>query len=97
LKINIFKINDIWDKNKKTLLIIRLYLIDWMMKELDIRMGQNKSIPENCVKKLKSEDNEKMKKALGLKIDTNLNIRNHNNKIIVPKDLKLKNIQKVIH
>ena len=38
-----------------------------------------------------------MKKALGLKIDTNLNIRNHNNKIIVPKDLKLKNIQKVMH
>jgi hypothetical protein len=32
-----------------------------------------------------------MKKALGLKIDTNLNIRNHNNKIIVPKDLKLNN------
>jgi late competence protein required for DNA uptake (superfamily II DNA/RNA helicase) len=28
--------------------------------------------------------------------DSNLNIRNHNNKIIVPKELKLKNIQKVI-
>jgi late competence protein required for DNA uptake (superfamily II DNA/RNA helicase) len=45
---------------------------------------------------LKSEDNEKMKKALGLKIDTNLNIRNHHNAIFVPKVLKLKNIQKVI-
>jgi hypothetical protein len=39
-----------------------------------------KSIPENCVKKLKSDDNEKIKKSLGLKIDSNLNIRNHNNK-----------------
>ena len=37
-----------------------------------------------------------MKKSLGLKIDSNLNIQNHNNKIIVPKELKLKNIQKVI-
>jgi late competence protein required for DNA uptake (superfamily II DNA/RNA helicase) len=36
------------------------------------------------------------KKSLGLKIDSNLNIRNHNNKIIVPKELKLKNIQKEI-
>jgi hypothetical protein len=33
-----------------------------------------------------------IKKSLGLKIDSNLNIRNHNNKIIVPKELKLKNI-----
>jgi late competence protein required for DNA uptake (superfamily II DNA/RNA helicase) len=32
-----------------------------------------------------------------LKIDNNLNIRNHNNKIIVPKELKMKNIQKEIH
>jgi hypothetical protein len=37
-----------------------------------------------------------MKITLGLKIDSNLNFRNHNNKIIVPKELKLKNIQKVI-
>jgi hypothetical protein len=37
-----------------------------------------------------------MNKSLGLKIDSNLNIRNQNNKIIVPKELKLKNIQKVI-
>jgi late competence protein required for DNA uptake (superfamily II DNA/RNA helicase) len=37
-----------------------------------------------------------MKITLGLKIDSNLNIRNHNNEIIVPKELKLKNIQKVI-
>jgi cell division protein FtsL len=28
--------------------------------------------------------------------DSNLNIRNQNNKMIVPKEMKLKNIQKVI-
>jgi hypothetical protein len=50
---------------------------------------------ENVVKKLKSDDNEKIKKSLGLKIDSNLNIRNHNNKIIVPKELKL-NFSKTI-
>jgi hypothetical protein len=38
-----------------------------------------------------------MNKSLGLKIDSNLNIRNQNNKMIVPKELKLKNIQKVIN
>ena len=62
-------------------------------------MGKNinKSIPENVAKKLKSDDiNETIKKSLGLKIDSNLNIRNHSNKIIVPKELKLKNIQKEI-
>ena len=37
-----------------------------------------------------------MNKSLVLIIDSNLNIRNHNNKMIVPKELKLKNIQKVI-
>jgi hypothetical protein len=37
-----------------------------------------------------------MNKSLGLKIDSNLNIRNQNNKMIVPKKLKLKNIRKVI-
>jgi len=37
-----------------------------------------------------------MNKSLGLQIDSNLNIRNQNNKIIIPKELKLKNIQKVI-
>ena len=40
---------------------------------------------------------KRWKKSFGLKTDSNLNIRNHNNiKIIVPKELKLKNIQKVI-
>ena len=59
--------------------------------------NKNKSIPENVAKKLKSDDiNEKIKKSLGLKIDSNLNIRNHSNIIIVPKELKLKNIQKEI-
>ena len=38
-----------------------------------------------------------MNKSLVLKIDSNLNIRNQNNKMIVPKELKLKNIQKVIN
>ena len=38
-----------------------------------------------------------MNKSLGLQIDSNLNIRNQNNKMIVPKELKLKNIQKVIN
>ena len=37
-----------------------------------------------------------MKQSFGLKPDCDLNIRNHNNKIIVPKELKLKNIKKVI-
>jgi late competence protein required for DNA uptake (superfamily II DNA/RNA helicase) len=60
-------------------------------------MGKNKKInTRKFVKKLKSDDNEKIKKSLGFKIDSNLNIRNHNNKIIVPKELKLKNIQKEI-
>jgi hypothetical protein len=37
---------------------------------MDIRMGKNKKIiPENLVKKLKSDDNEKIKKSLGLKIE----------------------------
>jgi len=69
-----------------------------MIKGTEYQNGQKnkKSIPENFVKKLKSDDNEKTKKSLGLKIDSNFNIRNHDNKIIVPKELKLKNIQKVI-
>jgi hypothetical protein len=37
-----------------------------------------------------------MNKSPGLKLDSNLNIENQNNKIIVPKELKLKNIQKVM-
>ena len=37
-----------------------------------------------------------MNKSLRLKIDSNLNIRNQNNKMIVPKELQLKNIQKEI-
>ena len=60
-------------------------------------MGKNRKInTRKFVKKLKSDDNEKIKKSLGLKIDSHLNIRNHNNKIIVPKELKLKNIKKEI-
>jgi hypothetical protein len=37
-----------------------------------------------------------MNKSLGLKIYSNLNIRNQNNNIIVPKELKLKNNQKIL-
>ena len=44
------------------------------------------------VKKLRSDEKEKMNKSLGLEIDSNLNIRNQNNKMIVPKELKLKSI-----
>ena len=63
-----------------------------MIKETGCQNGQKfkKSIPENFIKKLESDDNEKIKKSLGLKIDINLKIRNYNNKIIVPKELKLK-------
>ena len=55
----------------------------------------NKFKVDNFVKELRSDENEKMNKSLGLKLDSNLNIGNQNNKIIVPKELKL-NIQKVI-
>jgi hypothetical protein len=37
------------------------------------------------------------KKKIDQKINSNLNIGNQNNKIIVPKELKLKNSQTVIH
>jgi hypothetical protein len=37
-----------------------------------------------------------MNESLGLTIDSNLNIINQNNKTIVPPELKLKNIQKLI-
>ena len=37
-----------------------------------------------------------MNKSSGLKLDSNLNIENQNNKIFVPKELKLKNIQKIM-
>ena len=37
-----------------------------------------------------------MNKSSGLKLDSNLNIENQNNKIIVPKELKLRYIKKVM-
>ena len=37
-----------------------------------------------------------MNKSSSLKLDSNLNIGNQNNKIIVPKELKLKNIHKIM-
>jgi hypothetical protein len=37
-----------------------------------------------------------MNKSFGFRLNSNLNIGNKNNKIIVPKELKLKNIKKVI-
>jgi len=33
--------------------------------------------------KVRSDDNEMMKESFGLKTDSNLNIRNYNNKIII--------------
>ena len=45
--------------------------------------NNKKEITENCVKKLRPDDTENHK------ADSNLNIRNHNNKIIVAKELKL--------
>ena len=42
---------------------------------------------EKCVKKLRPNDTEN---------HSNLNIGNHNNKIIVTEEIKLKNIQKII-
>jgi hypothetical protein len=57
---------------------------------------KKKKIPENVVKILRSDDNETMEKSLSLKIESNLNIRNHNNKTIVPKEFKFKNIQNII-
>ena len=37
-----------------------------------------------------------MNKSFCLKTDSDMNIRDHNDKIIVPKELNLKNIQKII-
>ena len=37
-----------------------------------------------------------MNKSFGFRLHSNLNIGNQDNKIIAPKELKLKNIQKVI-
>jgi hypothetical protein len=65
---------------------------DWISES-----AKNKSIPVNFVKKIRSDENEKMQISLCLKTDSNLNIRYQNNKIIVPKELKLKNSKKVIH
>jgi hypothetical protein len=96
LRNDIFKINDIWDKNNNTFVdnqTIFNRLDDnrnWISEWAKIK---KKSIRENFVKKLKSDDNGKIKKSLGLKIDSNLNIRNHNNKIIIPTKLKLKQIR----
>ena len=38
--LDIFKINDIWDKTIIPLLIIRLYVIDWMIKGTGYQNGQ---------------------------------------------------------
>ena len=38
-----------------------------------------------------------MNKSSGLKLDSNLNIENQNNKIFVPKELNLKYIQKAMY
>ena len=69
LRNNIFKINDIWDKNNNTFVdnqTIFNRLNDkrnWISEWAKIK----KSIPENFVKKLKSDDNEKIKKIIRFK------------------------------
>jgi hypothetical protein len=69
LRNNIFKINDIWDKNNNTFVenqTIFNRLDDkrnWISEWAKIK----KSIPENVVKKLKSDDNEKIKKIIRFK------------------------------
>ena len=66
---NIFKINDIWNKNNNTFVdnqTIFNRLDDkrnWISEWAKIK----KSIPENVVKKLKSDDNEKIKKIIRFK------------------------------
>ena len=63
---NIFKINDIWDKNNNTVVDNQTIFNrldnkrNWISEWAKIK----KSIPENCVKKLKSDDNEKIKKII---------------------------------
>jgi hypothetical protein len=64
LRNNIFRINDIWDNNNNTfvdnqIIFNRLdYKRNWISEWAKIK----KSIPENVVKKFKSDDNEKIKK-----------------------------------
>ena len=65
-----------------------------MMRGTGYQIAQK--IKKHVAKKLRSDENEKMNKSLGLKIYSNLNIRNQNNNIIVPKELKLKNNQKIV-
>ena len=66
---NIFKINDIWDKNNNTFVEnqTKFNRLDdkrnWISEWAKIK----KSIPENVVKKLKSDDNEKIKKIIRFK------------------------------
>ena len=85
---NIFKINDVSKKNNKSFVENQT-----IFNRLD---DERNWISANFAKKLRSDLNEKINKLLGLKIYSNLNIRNQNNNIIVPKELKLKNNQKVI-
>ena len=69
LRNNIFRINDIWDKNNNTFVdnqTIFNRLDDkrnWISEWAKIK----KSIPEKFVKKLKSDDNEKIKKIIRFK------------------------------
>jgi hypothetical protein len=91
---NIFKINDISDKTNKTSVENQT-----IFNRLDDERNWISDCAKNkkhVAKKLRSDENEKMNKSLGLKIYSNLNIRNQNNNIIVPKELKLKNNQKIL-
>jgi hypothetical protein len=74
LRNNTLKINDIWDKNNNTFVDNQTIVNrlddkrNWISEWGKIK----KSIPENFVRKLKSDGNENVKKSLGLKIDTSL-------------------------
>ena len=64
---NIFKVNDIWDENNdtfvdnKTIFNRRDDKRNWISEWAKIKI---KSIPEYFVKKLKSDDNEKIKNKI---------------------------------
>jgi hypothetical protein len=64
----IFKINDIWDKNNNTVVDNQTIFnrLDDKRNWISAWAKIKKSIPENFVKKLKSHENEKIKKSFKL-------------------------------
>jgi hypothetical protein len=61
LRNNIFRINDIWDKNNNTFVDNQTIFnrLDDKRNRISEWPKIKKSIPENFVKKLKSDDNER--------------------------------------